>query len=150
MSKLAPDRSNRAYHGEQSTVNSSQAFGLHDLRSSVDQATVSRYWPLCVVYQLRPLYNTVSSEYPCKYVKSYLIVSDGVTAKTASVIPAPRPAVCVGGMSGAGLRASEEVLTNETTRSADFPLGARISFCHLKKRNHKRTSESASIPLNRS
>ena len=63
----------------------------------MNQATVLRYWSLCVVYKFCPAHDIVNSEleHEDNDVKSHLIVSDGVTAIIASIIPAPSPAKCV-------------------------------------------------------
>ena len=141
---------NETYHGEQSTVNTTQTLSLHNFSSSVNKTAVLGYRSLCVVYQLRPVNKTICFELGSNGVKAYLIVSDGVTAKTASVIPAPSPAAYTH-VKAVNSGVVEDLLADKTARSAHFPLRyeyVRASNAYKHEDGH--TSESANIPLNRS
>jgi hypothetical protein len=60
----------------------------------VDQSAILRIRTLRVVNKLRSAGTKKSDKEPgSKLIESHLIVSDGVTAKTASIIPAPNPAL---------------------------------------------------------
>lgn len=58
----------------------------------MDEPAIARIRPLGVVDEFRSV-PSVQNVFEGDTKDTYLIVSDGVTAKTASIIPAPRPAV---------------------------------------------------------
>lgn len=86
------NRRRQTHNRAKPAVDARDALLLDDLHRAVHQAAIPRHLALLVVDQLRPTRMSQSPGGSEKMGRTHLIVSDGVTAKTASIMPAPSPA----------------------------------------------------------
>ena len=81
------------HNWEQPPVDARETLLLDDGHGPMNEAPVLGIWPFGVVDQFSPARKAhVSLSDSLADRRTYLIVSEGVTANTASVMPAPRPA----------------------------------------------------------
>lgn len=85
------------YHREETTVYPTDALFSDDRHCAMEQSTIPRIRALRIVDELRSSTECIND---CNLAgalfKTDFIVSEGVTAKIASIIPAPSPAtLCI-------------------------------------------------------
>lgn len=106
---------------EETTIDPSDTFLAHDGNGTMQETSVTRYFALLIVNQFRPilLISSVSHSVPRR--ETHLMVSLGVTANRASIIPAPNPATNPSSAPILTLSLSTR-LTQQTLRSRQLAL----------------------------